>query len=219
MAKSKHQIAKAAFRLWVNCSRPKTGGIYRNMANIKKYFKYSLRQCRKDVEIHKANGLAAALQADKNKKSFWQKVNNKNRSPSLPTLVGGANGGSEIVKMWKDYFKGNIKLWKLCQWVCRICGKQHRQKYLGREIPMCSFVSLTSLLQKLPLNKAPGPDCISAEHLLYADESLHFFLSELFNTCIVHGYIPNSCLNTTIVPICKTRMGICLTHQITDQWQ
>jgi len=29
-------------------------------------------------------------------------------------------------------------------------------------------------------------DCISAEHLLYADESLRFFLSELFNMCIVH---------------------------------
>jgi len=56
--------------------------------------------------MHKANGLAAALQADKTKKPFWQKVNNKNRSPSLPTLVGGVNGGSEIVKMWKDYFKG-----------------------------------------------------------------------------------------------------------------
>jgi len=52
--------------------------------------------------MHRANGLAAALQADKTKKSFWQKVNNKNRPPSLPTLVGGANGGSEIVKMWKD---------------------------------------------------------------------------------------------------------------------
>jgi len=60
--------------------------------------------------MHKTNGLAAALQADKTKKSFWQKVNNKNRSSSLPTLVGGVNGGSEIVKMWKDYFKGIFKL-------------------------------------------------------------------------------------------------------------
>ena len=65
-----------------------------------------MRQCRKNAEMHKAYVLAAALQADKTKKSFWQKVNNKNRSPSLPTLLGGANGGSEIVKMWKDYFKG-----------------------------------------------------------------------------------------------------------------
>jgi len=40
---------------------------------------------------------------------------------------------------------------------------------------MRSFVSLASLLQKQHLNKAPGPDCISAERLLYADETLRFF--------------------------------------------
>ena len=34
-----------------------------------------------------------------------------------------------------------------------------------------------------------------------------FFISELFNMCIVHGYIPNSCLNTTIVPISKNKNG------------
>ena len=34
-----------------------------------------------------------------------------------------------------------------------------------------------------------------------------FFFSELFNMCIVHRYIPNSCLNTTIVPICKNKNG------------
>jgi len=47
---------------------------------------------------------------------------------------------------------------------------------MSLEKPMCSFDSLTSLLQKMPLNKAPGPDCLSAEHLLYlyADESLFF---------------------------------------------
>ena len=179
------------------------------MTETKKDFKYSLRQCRKNAEMHKANGLAAALQADKTKKSFWQKVNNKNKSPSLPTLEGGANGGSEIVKMWNDYFKGILNSESSsngsAESVEHCIGCQ--ENYLGLEMPMCSFVSLASLLQKLPLNKAPGPDCISAEHLLYADESLHFFLSELFNMCIVRGYTPDSCLNTTIVPICKNKNG------------
>ena len=82
------------------------------MTETKKVFKYSLLQCRKYVEIqttnglvftqmemHKANVLAAALQADKTKKSFWQKVNNKIRSLSLPTLVGGARGGSETANI------------------------------------------------------------------------------------------------------------------------
>jgi len=55
------------------------------MVKTNKDFKYSLRQCRKDVEIHKANGLAAALRADKTNKTFWQKVNKKTRYPTLPT--------------------------------------------------------------------------------------------------------------------------------------
>ena len=44
-------------------------------------------------------------------------------------------------------------------------------------------------------------------HLLYAEESLRFFLSELVDMCIVHRDIPNSCSNTTIVPICKNKNG------------
>ena len=34
-----------------------------------------------------------------------------------------------------------------------------------------------------------------------------FFSVNCFNMCIVHGYIPNSCLNTTTVPICKNKNG------------
>jgi len=124
VVKSKYEIAKAAFRLWVKCNRPKTTDIYRNMTKTKNDFKYSLRQCRKYVEIHKANGQAAALQADKTKKPFWQKVNNKTLSPSLPTLVGGANVGSEIFKMWKDYFKGILNTENSANG--RVCGTQHR---------------------------------------------------------------------------------------------
>ena len=80
--------------------------VYRNMVKTKKNFKNSLRQCRKDVEIHKNNALAAALQVDKTNQNFWQKIKDKSISQSLPTLVGGVNGGSEIDKVWKDYFKG-----------------------------------------------------------------------------------------------------------------
>jgi len=117
--------------------------------------------------MHKANGLAAALQTDKTKKSFWQKVNNKNRSPSLPTLVGGTNGGSEILKMWKGYFKVILSTVNSANGSAE--SVEHsidcKENYLGLEMPMCSFVSLASLIQKLPFDKAPGPDCISAEHL------------------------------------------------------
>jgi len=123
--------------------------------------------------------------------------------------VRGTNGGLDIVKMLNDYFKGILNPENSANGSPESVehSTECKENYLGLEMPMCSFVSWASLLQKLPLNKAPGPDCISAEHLLYADESLRFFLSELFNMRVVHGYIPNSCLNSTIVPICKNKNG------------
>ena len=161
------------------------------MAKTKKDFKYSLRQRRKDVKIHKANGLAAALQADKTKKSFWQKVNNKKRSHHYQHWWEGKMVVQRLLK-WKDYFKGILNSENSANGSAG--SVEHsidcKENYLGLEMPMCSFVSLTSLLPKLSLNKAPGSDCISAEHLLYADESLRFFSVNCFIFVLFTGICP-----------------------------
>jgi len=72
--------------------------------------------------------------------------------------VGGGNGDPEIVKMWKDYFKGIPNSENSANGFAE--SVEHstdcKENYFGFEMPMCSFVSLTSLLQKLPLNKAQG---------------------------------------------------------------
>ena len=152
------------------------------MVKTKTDLKYSLQHCRKDVEIHKANGLAATLHAYKTNQTFWQKVNNKPRSPSLPTLVGVVNSGSDIVNV-ERLFQGNVKLYR---WVCRLCGTLHRLQELSGSWNAHVFCCLTDITSsKLPLTKAPGSDFISAEHLLYAGQSLCFSLSVLFNMCIV----------------------------------
>jgi len=125
------------------------------------------------------------MQADKTNQTFWRKVNDKTRSLSLPTLVGGANGGSEIVKMWKDYFKGLLNSENSANESAEFVelSIDCKENYLGPEMPMCSVVSLSSRLQKLPLNKALGSDFISAQYLLYAGESPCFFLSVLYVHC------------------------------------
>jgi len=116
--------------------------------------------------------------------------------PITTNIGGGANCDSDIIKMCKDYFKGILNSENSANESAESVehSRDCKENYLSLELPMCSFVSLRSLLQKLSLNKAPGSDCISLEHLLYAHESPRFFLSELFNMCIVHGYVPNSCL-------------------------
>ena len=88
--------------------------------------------------------------------------------------------------MWKDFFKGTLNSKNSANGSAE--SVEHsidcKESYMGLEMPMYSFVSLTSLLQKLPLNKAPGPDCISAEHLQYADESLRFVCFFFLANCL-----------------------------------
>jgi len=49
---------------------------------------------------------------------------------------------------------------------------------------MCNSFKITSLLHKLPLNRAAGKDGIFAEHIFYADSSVCNHLSSLFNVCL-----------------------------------
>ena len=74
---------------------------------------------------------------------------------------------------------------------------------------MCNSLKIKSLLHKLPLNRAAGKGGIFAEHISCADSSVCNHLSSLFNVCLMHGKIPQECMQTVIVPtvFAKTRMG------------
>ena len=70
---------------------------------------------------------------------------------------------------------------------------------------MCNSFKIKSLLHKLPLTRAAGKDGFFAEHIFYADSSVCNHLSSLFNVCLMHGKIPQECMQTVIVPICKNK--------------
>jgi len=59
--------------------------------------------------------------------------------------VGGANGGSDIVKMWKGYFKGILNSENSANESAEFVEHSidSKENNLGPEMPMCSVVSLT----------------------------------------------------------------------------
>jgi len=81
--------------------------------------------------------------------------------------VRGVNGGSEIVKMWKDSLKGTLNSDNSANESAELVEHSIdcKENYLGTDMPMCFVVLLISLLQKLPTNKATGPDFISERAL------------------------------------------------------
>ena len=110
--------------------------------------------------------------------------------------------------MWRKHFSALLNSSKNCG----IGNFVHQNinshsKFEGIDELMCNSFKTKSLLHKLPLNHAAGKDGIYAEHISYADSSVCNRLSSLFNVCLMHGKIPQECMRTVIVPICKNKNG------------
>ena len=52
-------------------------------------------------------------------------------------------------------------------------------------------------------NNAAGPDNLTVEHLQNAGGRVPFLLSKLFNSCLVHVFVPYEFGTSVIVPISK----------------
>ena len=55
----------------------------------------------------------------------------------------------------------------------------------------------------LKCNKAASPDLLGAEHLQCAGGRIPVLLTKLFNSCLVHDYVPDSFGTSFIVPVPK----------------
>ena len=72
---------------------------------------------------------------------------------------------------------------------------------------MLSTPDINVALYSLKSGKSCGVDGLAAEHFLFAHRITHVFLSLLFNTFILHGYLPADFMKTAIVPIIKNKTG------------
>ena len=57
------------------------------------------------------------------------------------------------------------------------------------------------------MGKAPGFDNVSNEHFKHANEKLYVFMSLLFSSLLIDGFLPDSMMVTVIAPILKNKAG------------
>jgi len=132
----------------------------------------------------------------------------KRKKSWLPSTVGGVTGNKAVTVMWRKHFSAMLNSSKHCE-----IGNFLQQNIIshgnfeGIDELMHNSFKIKSLLHKLPLNRATGKDGIFAEHIFYADWSVCNHLRSLFKECLMHGKIPQECMQTVIVLICKNKNG------------
>ena len=204
--REKHKAPRQAYLCWIDSHKPKSGPLFDIMKESKKEFKYALRACRKSQQKCKADAMVKALR-NRSPKKFWQSIR-KSKKSWLPSTVGGETGNKAVTVMCRKHFSALLNSSKNCG----IGNFVHqniisRGNFEGIDELICNSFKIKSLLHKLPLNRAAGKDGIFAEHIFYADSSVCNHLSSLFDVCFMHGKIPQECMQTVIVPICKNKNG------------
>ena len=109
---------------------------------------------------------------------------------------------SEIAEMWQDHYKSILNSVK----------NNTRQQFVTNKLDsirgesiMFSTEDINVALHSLKSGKSCGVDGLAAEHFMFAHRITHVFLSLLFNTFILHGYLPADFMKTAMVPIIKNK--------------
>ena len=74
----------------------------------------------------------------------------------------------------------------------------------------CTLVAidlLTRCMSKMKLNKSPGLDNVSAEHLIYAGCDLQVHLCLLYNSMVKRCHVPCAFCHGLIIPLLKDKRG------------
>ena len=198
-----HAEARDAFLLWINSGKPRQGATFELMSKSRARFKHALRQCKDASSHHTADSIAKKL-LKCDSRGFWKevkKLNNKDKDVPLPETIDGQTGIQPILDMWKAHYKTLLN------------SNQANHTHASTDYSSSTIFKrfspghVENAVIDLKSGKSPGPDDISAEHLKFAHKSISVILSLLFNSMIIHGYLPQEFMSTTIIPIVKDKKG------------
>ena len=142
-----------------------------------------------------------------NDDDFWKGVRKLNQCNNIQAnCIEDKSSENKIAIYWKDYFCKLLNTNTINEALkSSILDKLEGIQYT--DSMSVSTVEVSDTISILKKGKACGPDGICAEALKSAHHKVYVLLSLCFSLCMSHGYIPQSLIETTIVPIIKNKAG------------
>ncbi len=207
--KEMHSNARESFLYWRENGSPRTGPLFRIMTNTRAQFKRALRRCHANEKQAIADSLAKKLLL-KDTNSFWNGVKDA-RGQTIKvqaTVIDGVTGSENITDMWMKHFKSLLNSTHDNVQKNRIAKDLSSINKIDITSDLLTYTDVIECIKYIKKGKASGTDCISSEHLMYANPRICFYLCCLFNSMIVHGHCPLRFMDTLIVTLVKDKKGV-----------
>ena len=135
---------------------------------------------------------------------FRKDIRKHSKSKSaLSNCIDGVTGKNAIADLWRDHYESLLN-----------DSTHHDEKadVLQSFNNICShagmYVTMSEVLEvvkDLPNRKSSGLDGLNGESLKYADHLLCLLLSICYTCMFKHSYMPQSTINSIIVPLVKNK--------------
>ena len=106
--------------------------------------------------------------------------------------------------MWKNNFETLLNSSKD---TCKKDSVLNRIDNIDVTAERFSVSDVCDAIKCVKLGKSTGMDNMYGEHFKFADDRIFVLLSILFNTMIIHNFIPKAMLDAIIVPLIKDKLG------------
>ena len=200
--------------MWISEGKPHVGPTNAERLRVKAAYKQAIRLAQKAPKQSCWNSLHSSL-ASKSTTDFWKswkQLYSKSQS-DLHTVVNGTSSKSEIADNFKSHFV-KVSLPNNQQRVDSL-EKTFKEKYqeeiAGHNCSCSSHrITLDTVIDaafSMKKGKSGDDSFVHAEHFFNAPLALFDRLQCLFNSMLMHGYVPSQFRLGTIVPIVKDLQG------------
>ena len=168
---------------WIAAGRPKDGPVAQTMRKARQEYKLHLKRMRVSQQSCFTNDLHDAL-SGKDFNSFWKMWNSKLNNRFGSRVINGANDHGSIADIFADIYAACAQPHR-----SHCCDKRQQQFqtryscYSSADLDTAGAISVEmvdSVIRNMKRGRAPGPDGITAEYLLYSHPLLCVLLSLLF---------------------------------------
>ena len=204
------QQAIDATQLWRSVGCPRSGAINLNRLQCKYKYKHAIKQAIMNAD-QEFNEELFNYFAAKEDDAFWRSWRKRYCSSSLKATntLNGKHGDKNICTEFTAEF---CSVFQTNTPNSDLCFKAELQDHLqlnneDAHVPLVDVEMLSRCLSKMKINKSPGFDNISAEHLIYSGSDLQVHLCLFFNLLLLHRYVPCEFAYGIIIPLLKDKHG------------
>ena len=202
-------------RMWLDEGKPRFGPTNDERLRIRAAYKHAIKFAKKKPNQASWDRLHSSF-VSKSTSEFWKswkRLYNKSQSDLHP-VVNGVTSKDGIVNSFKSHFvkvsqpndQGRVDQLK------HKFDEQYQNTIVGHVNCSCSNHKITletiiDSVYSMKMGKSCDDSSLHAEHFFHAPLPLFQRLSCLFNTMLMHEFVPKQFQFGTIVPIVKDRNG------------